>query len=484
MSLCNYSQNNTQGEITMTAENKRRNALPVDEENDIPFQLQKGQMIGDSLGMVGNSLIALIYSSFTMYYLTTIAHLDGIMLGTMVLVGSIFGAAASFATGIGIDKFNSKYGKVRPWLLIAMLPMAGSLFLLFSIPEGLATSTKMIWAGACIIFFNIGTSMFSSASGSLIPMATRNPVEVTKMGSGRAMGNMAGAMVISLGYVPVVGLVGGDQRAYFIVTATIVIIASLLIINQFRTSRENVKSIKLDENGVEKKIPFKGAMLAILKNQYFLVAVLVLFASTAMLSLNNAATVYYARYVLGNINMQSILSMIAAIPGLIIFPILPTFVKKLGTRWVVVIGTLLIIVGCIIRLMNPSNIPLAIIGFTLSGVGSIPLAALVTVLVNSTIDYGEWKSGIRSPGLMMSLVGIATMLASSLSVSGIGWILGATGYDGAVAQQSDSAMQGIYAISIYLPVILAALSFVCMLFWRLEKRLPQIVNELRARNGE
>ncbi|WP_018751943.1 MFS transporter [Paenibacillus sanguinis] len=469
----------------MIAENEIKDVHSTETSDQIPLQLRKGQMFGDSLGMAGNTLIALIFASFTMYYLTTIVHLDGIILGTLVLVGSIFGSVASFITGILIDKLNSKYGKVRPWLLISLVPMAGALLLLFSIPEGLATSTKMVWAGACIIFFNIGTSMFGSASGSLIPMATRNPVEVTKMGSGRAMGNMVGAMVVSMGYVPLVGLVGGDQRAYFLVTATIIIIASLLIINQFRTSRENVKSVKkMDEAGVEQKVPFKDALLSILKNNYFLVAALVLFASTFMLSLNNAATVYYAQYVLGNINMQSILSMIGAIPGLIIFPLLPTLVKRLGTRWVVVIGTLLVIVGCVIRLMSPSNIPLAIAGFTLSGVGSIPLAALITVLVNSTIDYGEWKSGIRSPGLMMSLVGIATMLASSLSVSSIGWILGATGYDGAAAQQSASAMQGILSISIYLPIILAGLSFVCMLFWRLEKKLPQIVSELRARNGE
>lgn len=468
----------------IVAEHEIKDEKLINGSDDIPLQLHKGQMIGDSLGMAGNGLIAIIYSSFTMYYLTTIAHLDGIMLGTLVLIGSIIGAAASFATGIMIDKFNSKYGKVRPWLLIAILPMAGSLLLLFSIPEDLAFSTKMIWAGASILFFNIGNSMFSSASGSLIPMATRNPLEVAKMGSGRALGTMGGAMVVTLGYVPIVGLVGGDQRAYFIVTAVLIVIGSVLILNQFRTSRENVRTVSRDKSGVERKIPLKDAFVSILKNNYFLAACLVLFASTALLSLNNATTVYYARYVLGNINLQSVLSMVGAVPALLIFAILPKLVKKLGTRWLVAIGTLLVIVGCLIRLVNTSNVPLAFIGFTLSGMGSIPLAALVTVLVNSTIDYGEWKSGIRSPGLMMSLVGIATLLANSLSVSGIGWILGITHYDGAATQQSDSAMQGIFTISIYLPIILAALSFVCMLFWRLEKRLPQIVNELRVRNGE
>lgn len=464
--------------------NEIKDVHPVDDSNNIPLQLHKGQLFGDSLGMAGNTLIAIIYTSFTMYYLTTIAHLDGIILGTLVFIGSIIGAVASFATGVMIDKFNSKYGKVRPWLLIAVLPMAGSLLLLFSIPESLVLSTKMVWAGACIILFNIGNSMFASASGSLIPTATRNPLEVTKMGSGRALANMAGAMVVTLGYVPVIGLLGGDQRAYFIVTAVLVVIASLLIFNQFRTSRENVKTVNRDKSGIERKIPFKDAMLSILKNKYFLTACLVLFSSTAMLSLNNAASVYYARYVLGNINLQSALSMVGVVPALLIFAVLPILVKKLGTRWIIVIGTLLVIVGCLLRLVNTSSVPLAFIGFTLSGIGAIPLAALVTVLVNSTIDYGEWKSGIRSPGLMMSLVGIATLLASSLSISSIGWILGATHYDGAAAQQSESAMQGIFTISTYLPVILATVCFVCILFWRLEKRLPQIVNELRARNGE
>ncbi|WP_051082441.1 MFS transporter [Paenibacillus sanguinis] len=468
----------------MIEDNEIREEQSAASSDEIPLQLHKGQLLGDSLGMAGNGLIAIIYSSFVMYYLTTVAHLDGIVLGSLVLVGSIIGAFASFATGILIDKLNSRYGKVRPWLLVAILPMAGSLLLLFSIPESLSVSVKMIWAGACIIFFNIGSSMFSSASGSLIPMATRNPLEVAKMGSGRALGTMAGAMLVTLGYVPVIGLLGGDQRAYFIVTAVLIVIGTGLVVNQFRTSRENVKTISRDESGTEKKVPFKDAILSILKNPYFLAACLIMFASTAMLSLNNATTVYYARYVLGNINLQSLLAVAGAAPALLIFAILPKLVEKLGTRWIVAIATLLVIVGCLIRTANTSNVPLAFIGFILSGVGSIPLSALITVLVNSTIDYGEWKSGIRSPGLMMSLIGIATLMASSLSVSSIGWILGATGFDGAVEQQSEQAMQGILTISLYLPIILAALPFVCMLFWRLEKKLPQIVNELRARNGE
>ncbi|MDY8025491.1 glycoside-pentoside-hexuronide (GPH):cation symporter [Paenibacillus polymyxa] len=464
--------------------NEIRDVQPVDDSKNIPLQLHKGQLLGDSFGMGGSTMIAIIFTSFTMYYLTSIVHLDGIMLGTLILIGSIIGAVTSFATGIMIDKFSSKYGKVRPWLLISILPIAGSLLLLFSIPESLAMFTKMVWAGACIILYNIGNSMFASASGSLIPMATRNPLEVTKMGSGRGLANMAGAMVVTLGYVPVIGLLGGDQRAYFIVTAVVVAIASLLILNQFRTSRENVKTVNRDESGIERKIPFKDAMLSILKNRYFLTACLVIFSATFMLSLNNAAAVYYAQYVLGNINLQSALSLVGIIPTLIIFAVLPTLVKKLGARWIIVVGALIVIVGCLLRLMNTSSVPLAFIGFTLSGMGSIPLSVLVTVLINSTIDYGEWKSGIRSPGLMMSLVGMATLLASSLSISSIGWILGATHYDGAAAQQPESAMQGIFTISTYMPMILAAVCFVCILFWRLEKKLPQIVSELRARNGE
>ncbi|WP_091017139.1 MFS transporter [Paenibacillus amylolyticus] len=468
----------------MFAESKTNEEHPVESSSEIPLQLRKGQLVGDSMGVAGGAIISLIFSSFAMYYLTSIAQLDGIMLGTLVLVGSIIGAVSSFVTGIMIDKFNSKYGKVRPWVLVSILPMAGSLLLLFSIPESLAVSTQMVWAGICIILFNIGTSMYSSASGSLIPMATRNQLEVTKMGSSRALGTMGGAMLVSLGYVPLVELVGGDRRAYLIVTAIIIILGSLLIFNQFRTSRENVKTVNRDASGMEKKVPFKDAIVSILKNKYFLAGWLILFTSTTMLAMNNASTVYYARYILGNINMQSLLSLVSIVPSLLVLAALPILVKKMGVRVVILIGTIFAIAGMLIRLLDTSSIPLAFIGFILSGMGALPMSALVTALINSTIDYGEWKSGIRSPGMMMSLVGMAALLASSLSISSIGWILGATHYDGSAAQQSESAIQGILTISIYLPTILASIAFICVLFWRLEKQHPQIVSELRARNGE
>lgn len=202
----------------MIAENdvkEGRTIEPVGPGDDIPLQLRKGQLIGDSLGLAGNSLIAILFSSFAMYYLTTIAHLDSTLLGTLILIGSILGAVTSFATGVMIDKFDSRHGKVRPWLAGSILPLALPLMLLFSIPEGLELSSKMLWAGACIILFNVGTSMFTSASGSLIPMATRNPLELTKMSSGRALGTIGGAMVVTLGYVPVVELMGRSTGIFY-----------------------------------------------------------------------------------------------------------------------------------------------------------------------------------------------------------------------------------------------------------------------------
>lgn len=117
-----------------------------------------------------------------------------------------------------------------------------------------------------------------------------------------------------------------------------IVVASLLMFNQFRTSHENVKTINRDEKGVEKKVPFKDAMKSILRNPYFLVSCLVLFVVTATLSLNNATSVYYARYILGDIKLQSVLAMVGAAPAILVFVFLPALVKKIGVRWIVACG--------------------------------------------------------------------------------------------------------------------------------------------------
>ena len=66
----------------------------------------------------------------------------------------------------------------------------------------------------------------------------------------------------------------------------------------------------------------------------------------------------------------------------------------------------------------------------------------------------------------------------------LGWILAFGGYDGSLAVQSESAKQAITFLYNWLPVGMIVVTFIIMLFYRLDKDMPKIQKELEERKQE
>ncbi|ASA19797.1 MFS transporter [Paenibacillus donghaensis] len=106
---------------------------------------------------------------------------------------------------------------------------------------------------------------------------------------------------------------------------------------------------------------------------------------------------------------------------------------------------------------------------------------LLFVIKADTVDYGEWKSGVRAPGILMSASGVANKLGSGLGSAIPVWLLAAGGYV-AKQEQSAKALQMIALSYIWLPVILGVVAILVMAFvYRWEKPHAEIVAELEAR---
>ena len=63
----------------------------------------------------------------------------------------------------------------------------------------------------------------------------------------------------------------------------------------------------------------------------------------------------------------------------------------------------------------------------------------------------------------------------------IGWLLGAAGYNAALAAQPAAVDTAIFAFSIYIPLALFVIMFLLLLKNDLEKRYPEIMAELQKR---
>lgn len=80
-------------------------------------------------------------------------------------------------------------------------------------------------------------------------------------------------------------------------------------------------------------------------------------------------------------------------------------------------------------------------------------APIIWSFIGDVDDYGEWKLHQRAYGLCAS--GHLFTLKVALAVGGalVGMVLSMTGYEANLAQQSETAIHGIYALMTWIPAI-------------------------------
>ena len=99
------------------------------------------------------------------------------------------------------------------------------------------------------------------------------------------------------------------------------------------------------------------------------------------------------------------------------------------------------------------------------------------------IDYGEWKTGIRSEGLTTCCVSFGMKVGLGLGAFVASWILESGGYNGMAAVQADSAVSAIRFGFGYASVILSAICLVIILMMNIDKDIEQIQKDLMEKHN-
>jgi Na+/melibiose symporter-like transporter len=106
-------------------------------------------------------------------------------------------------------------------------------------------------------------------------------------------------------------------------------------------------------------------------------------------------------------------------------------------------------------------------------------------VLSDSVDYGEWKTGVRAVGLLTA-VGAAFCLKAGAGLGGAIplWIMGACGYVPNV-EQTATSLKGIEFGVIWLPAICLSLSMIPVLFYKKFELLePQVHEELDKRRNK
>lgn len=449
----------------------------ISEQN---VKISFSEKLAYGFGDAATGFAGVMVTSFALFYFTDVVGVAAGLLGTILMLSRIFDAITNLIMGYLIDLTDTKYGKTRPWIVIAMIPLALSLVLLFSVPGDWSQRNQVIFI---IVAYNIYFLMYTISNvpyGTLGTLITRNQQERSNLNIFRMLGYFIVMLLVSNITVPLVNYFGGDARAWRIVAAIYGVIMVAMFTYTFLGTKERVESTTDNE---EEKVPLKQAIKQIVTNKYWLIIFFTMIAGWTMLDVLMGINVYYAEYILRNSTLVGPMSLtltVALIFGLVTVSF---FNKQIGRLNTIFLGMATLIVGSLIVLFNNTNIALIMVANALRGFGFSTIMGNAYAMLADTIDYGEWKNGQRVEGLAYSGGTFSTTIGHGLGSAGIGWILGFGGYvsGGDITVQPDSVFTVINFLFIFLPVILAVIVIIMLRFYKLDDEYADIMKDLAER---
>lgn len=159
-------------------------------------------------------------------------------------------------------------------------------------------------------------------------------------------------------------------------------------------------------------------------------------------SVNGGTTVFYAKDILGDRALVSTINGIFNIVQIAGMFFIAMLVKKLGKRNVFAMGLVLNTIGMLLLNFFGSAMIMIVISSIIRGIGNACGGATMWAMVSDTIDYGEWKTGYRTEGLVNSACSFGYKIGNGVGSALLGLILDIGGYVGEAAVQTASALCG------------------------------------------
>ena len=433
-------------------------------------------------GDFGCNIIYTAMSAFLLFYYTDYANVSAMAVGTIMMVSRIFDGVSDIIMGVIVDRTRSKYGKARPWILRMCIPFAVSGILLFSVPASWASTPKLVYV---FITYNLVSTVIYTAINvpysALNALMTQDPYERSVLSIFRNLLATAGTLTINTFTLPLVEYFGNNAAAWtktFVVFGFVSIAAFLCT---FFGTKERVRAAENEGEVQTEDVPFVTGIKALFKNKYWIMMTGMLALFFLMYSVNGGATVYYAKDILGDKNLVSTINGIFNIVQICGMFFIAMLVKKFGKRNVFALGLVLDIIGMLVLNFSGGSMAIIVVSSVIRGIGNACGGATMWAMVSDTIDYGEWKTGYRTEGLVNSACSFGYKIGNGIGSALLGLILEIGGYVGTAAVQTESALTSIKVCFVWIPILVYACGLVIMKFYHLDKEFDGIIADLKAR---
>lgn len=411
------------------------------------YKLPVLEKVGFGAGdMAVNVVISSMMLIITFFY-TDIFGIKPSDLAMLFIVVRLIDAVTDPLMGMITDKFTSRWGRYRQYMLFLAIPFGISVYLAFSTPDG-DYNTKLVYAYATYIFVTVMFTAVTIPYISLISVLTDDPKERLSANGYRLFFAKIAAFLVTI-IVPQLSTAWGQdnlQLGYQYSMGLMGLMGTLLFLFCFATTKERIEHV------VDKK-SFKEQVKILMKNDQWLILCAVCVTGTIGYVIRGSVAAYYAKYYLGG-DASTISAFLATgVTAAILAMVASTWITKKY---------------CKIKLFRYSQVVVLVLSAMLYffvGQGDFALAFILYFLVSfvvdlhapvfwsaiaEAVDYGAYKTGKRVSGLAFGGISFSQKLGMGIAGAIVGWLLTFFNYV-PNETQSDFALTGIALMLTIIP---------------------------------
>jgi len=426
-----------------------------------------------------------VYVYLPKFY-TDVVGVNIAVVGWILLGARMFDAVTDPAVGAISDRTHTRWGRRRPYILGASVPLAASIFLLLTPPESIGATAAAWWFGVMLAVMFLAWTVLVVPYESLGPELTFDYHQRTEILGTRDGMLIVGTVVAAASPVIVSKLLGladdaSGERTKFAyigaIYAPLVIALSAWCVARVRERKQKQRDALGFTN-------LKEGLSAMRDNRAFWTLLSAYTLGTVGFNLAGGLLLYYVRYVLSS-DRADVFLVVYLVAGVVCLPAWIKGAEKLDKRRIWLAGMAIYAVGGIgIFFLGEGDEILygalcVVTGLTFGANVAIPNSMLADV-----IDYDELLTHERREGVFLGIWAVIRKLAAALGVGVALPILEATGYE-PNSEQPSATKLAIRLLYVGVPVVCNLLAIV--IAWRYpidKKEHARIRGAIDARSAQ
>jgi GPH family glycoside/pentoside/hexuronide:cation symporter len=413
-----------------------------------------------------------------LYFYTDVVGISPLLAGWIYALGIGWDAITDPYMGYLAERTRTKMGSYRPYILFGSIPLAFSFVLLFWVPpfEGNFLFIFLIMVN---LFHRTCFTIVSVPYSSLTARITDDSEERTKLTTARMLGASFGTLTISALGFPIINWFGnGEESLGFIYLGVCSGLAAIFILTI------TVKTVKERNFNLEiTQLPKFSEVSKSIANNY---AFLIVFASTLTLITTsimfNKNLIYYTKYALGLHEYQGLILGVSSASAFLAIPIWAYSALKIGKKNSWLISMILLVFSFLFFYLYPiKNLLELLIVLAVLGIGNGATGVLFWSMLPDTIEYGEWKTGVRTESSLYGFMTFAQKGGIAISALILGVLL--TNIDFVPNTiQTEETLENLKILMTFIPLSGVVLSFILVYFYPIDSKFhKKLIREINER---